>query len=74
MLTGNERAISVSSLGESEWLDVELEKALPDNNFTAIGFRLSSNGDYDIPDGFTKINLSKCGSGSPTTVQLLHNA
>lgn len=74
VLTGNERALSVTSLGESEWLDVELESVAPNGNAANIRFRLSSDGEHEIPSGFSRVNISKCGSGSPTTVQLLHNA
>lgn len=68
VLSGNERAIEVSSLGGDEWLEIELG-----TNSTQVRSRVSSNGEHPIEKGFSWINLTKSGQGSPTTVKLLHD-
>lgn len=70
VLTGNERALRVSSLGGDEWLDIELGI----NGVVNVRLRISTNGEHNLPSGFGWLNLAKSGQGSPTTVELLHNA
>ena len=70
VLTGNERALDVSALGVDEWIDVELGV----NGKADARLRVSSEGQHTLPKGFAWLNIIKGGSGSPTTVKLLHDA
>ncbi len=70
VLTGNERAVRVTDLGRDEWLDIELGR----NGQADVRLHVSSDGNHDVPPGFDWIVVTKSGQGSPTTVELLHDA
>jgi hypothetical protein len=69
MLSG-ERALRVSQLGPTEWLDIQLGL----NGSAGASLQVRSNGEHPIPPGFEWIELQKSGQGSPTNVELLRDA
>jgi len=70
VLQGNERSIRVTQLGNEEFLDLELGL----NGSTQARLRIVSEGEHDLPRGFAWCSVTKSGQGSPTTVELIHDA
>lgn len=69
-LCGNERKIRISSLGETEHIEVELGKST-DSSAASVLFPLA--GEFDLPQGFDWCQVTKSGSGSPTSVELMQD-
>lgn len=64
---GNEVGIRVKCLGVGEYVVVEHQNGSPE----MTSLLLSSEGDFPIPEGFSRIRFRKLGGVKPTTVALL---
>lgn len=64
---GNEVGIRVKCLGTGEYVVVEHQNGSPEMTSTL----LSSEGDFPVPLGFSRIRFRKLGGVKPTSVELV---